>query len=98
MVFYVYVQHALIQMTLNISFLFWLNKQTNGSSTTIVYHYENMTVKFIFVWSTGRSGERMNGKKEKESNECGENARKITDFGGSTKKHHRTDFYATNFK
>lgn len=26
-VFYVYVHHALIQMTLNISFLFWLNKQ-----------------------------------------------------------------------
>jgi hypothetical protein len=42
--------------------------------TTIVYHYANMTVEFIFVWSSGR--ERMKRGKKWQAEK---NARKITD-------------------
>jgi hypothetical protein len=71
-------RRALIQMTLNISFLFWLSKQTSdqapapASSRTIVYHNVNMTVKFIFVWSSGKP----ESVGEKEMNEMNEMKRK----------------------
>jgi hypothetical protein len=54
-------------MTLNISFLFLARlanrqQQQPAARTTIVYHYVNMTVKFIFVWSSGKEA----NKREKE--------------------------------
>lgn len=62
-------QHALIQMTLNISFYFGRTQKATGEgkrrakAAAIVYHYVNMTAKFIFVWSSGKKHEQMNGKK-----------------------------------
>lgn len=80
MVFYVYVQHALIQMTLNISF-FILAEQTNERQqkhNNCVSLWEHDCEVYIFVWSTGRS--EWTGKKSRMNVE--KNARKITDLGG----------------
>lgn len=48
----------------------------------IIMRIENMTVKFIFVWSTGRSGERTNERGKKDSNEWGEKCTEDNRFGG----------------
>lgn len=88
MVFYVYVQHALIQMTLNISFLFWLNKQTAAAA---VAAQQLCIIMRTWLWSLyscgqqeGASGERASEWTRKKWVKWmwGENAVKITDLGG----------------
>lgn len=78
MVFYVYVQHALIQMTLNISFLFWLNKQTAAAQQLCI-------IMRTWLWSLYSCGQqegagRANQRKKSRMN-VEKNARKITDLG-----------------
>lgn len=90
-----FVQHALFQMTLNISFLFWLSKQAscgNGGENCVSLGEHDCEVYICVVIrkKPGESG-RINGEKAGEKRSM--NARrkmhgKITD----SKKY----FYATN--